>query len=91
VSADDWIVWLMEQFNGQAGFDREPVKAGERTANHMVWTLYTTTSQGHPVDLALTEQGTWTLMVILLSYSDEQVALYHAVFLPIVDSATLIQ
>jgi pimeloyl-ACP methyl ester carboxylesterase len=89
--AREWIVWLMKEFNGRAGFDREPVKAGERKANKMVWTLYKTTSQGRPVDLAFSEQGTWTLMVIMLSFSDERDALFQAVFLPVVDSTALIK
>ena len=90
-SASEWIVWLKKEFNGRTGFDREPIKAGEHKANQMVWTLYKTASRGRPVDLAFTEQGTWTLMVIMMSFSDERDALYQAVFLPVVDSTTLIK
>jgi hypothetical protein len=39
------------------------------------------------VDIALTDSGSSSLIIIMFSHADEHDALYRTVFLPMVDSA----
>jgi pimeloyl-ACP methyl ester carboxylesterase len=89
VSESDWSIWLVTNFNGKRGFDQLAVKQGERQANGLTWSIYKTTSQGHPVDVAFASSGNQTLMILLMSYKDEHDALYNTVFLPILDSTKI--
>jgi hypothetical protein len=67
--------------------DSEPVPAGERQAG-FTWDLYTTTSFGTPVDMALTNDRGTTIIVIFFTHTNERDALYENVFLPVVDSVS---
>jgi pimeloyl-ACP methyl ester carboxylesterase len=84
----DWANWLFNNFQGNKGFDQPAIKYGERPANGLIWSLYTTTALGNPVDIAFARSGNETLMILMLSYKDEHDALYDLVFLPVVDLAT---
>ena len=86
VSESEWLTWLSTNFRGGRGFDQPPVKHDERQANGLIWSIYKTSSQGFPVDIALASSDHQTLMVLLISYKDEHDALYSTVFLPIIDS-----
>ncbi|MEW6093488.1 MAG: alpha/beta fold hydrolase [Chloroflexota bacterium] len=72
-------------FYGRMMLDSEPIPAGERQAG-FTWDLYTTTSFGTPVDMALTNDRGTTIMVIFFTHTNEHDALYENVFLPVVDS-----
>lgn len=72
---------------GYRGLDNAPAEAGVRHANGLTWKLYYATSNDRPVDVAAAEAGRASLIVIMFSHPDERDALYHTVFLPMVDSA----
>ena len=82
-SAAELKDWFSQGAYGYRGLDNAPVKAGQRKA----WTLYTSTSDGRPVDIAIEDQGDTSLVVMMFCNSDERDALYKTVFLPMVDSA----
>ncbi|MCC6297826.1 MAG: alpha/beta fold hydrolase [Anaerolineales bacterium] len=86
VSEAEWTAWLYSNFRGDQGFDRPAEKVGERRANGLVWTIYRTTSLGNPVDMAFAKYRGETIMVLLISHSDEHDALYNTVFMPVIDS-----
>ena len=88
VSEGEWANWLLSNFAGNRGFDRPAIRDDQRRINGLTWTLYKTSSQGNPVDLAFAKSGNETFMVLLISYENEHDALYQAVFLPIIDSVT---
>ncbi len=79
-SVDTWLSFLMENFAGE-GLDSYPLKMSEMEANGMIWGLYETTYRGYHVDLALAQHGFQTMMVAMLSHTDEREALYQTVFL----------
>lgn len=82
----NWVNWLYTNFQGGRGFDQPALKYGERAANGLTWSLYRTTSQGNPVEIAFAKSGGETLMVLMLCYQDEHEALYNLVYLPVLDS-----
>jgi hypothetical protein len=84
-STEEWLQWLTQKFEG-AGLEQAPKSVGERKANGLVWKLYVAEFQGNPVDLALAENGTQTLLVTLVSDSEEHDAMYKAVYLPVIDA-----
>ena len=86
VSESEWTTWLATNFRGGQGFDQPVVKHDERSANNLTWSIYRTTSKGHPVEMAFAKSGNETLMILTISYEEEHDALYNAVFLPIIDS-----
>jgi hypothetical protein len=86
VSEAEWANWLIRNFAGNKGLDQTPVRDDQRQANGLSWTLYKTTSQGNPVDIAFAKYGNETLMVLSISYQSEREAIYQSVFLPIIDS-----
>jgi len=88
VSESEWLTWLSTNFRGTQGFDQPAVKDGERQANGLTWSIYKTSSQGFPVEIALASSGDQMLMILLLSSQDEHDALYETAFLPIIDSTT---
>jgi hypothetical protein len=86
LSADKLKDWFSLGAYGYRGLDTAPINAGQREANGLTWTLYTSTSNGRPVDIAMTDYGNNSLVIILFSHIDEHVALFRNVFLPMVDS-----
>jgi hypothetical protein len=87
VGVDEMQDWLSLKAYGYGGLDDAPVGAGQRTANGLTWNLYTASSDGRPVDLALASFRGRTLVALLFCNSDEHAALYQTVFLPLLDSA----
>ena len=77
---------LSSKLYGYQGFDSAPVQIGVRQANGLEWSLYTTTSYGRPVDLAMADYHGGALVVLLFCHKDEHEALYHTVYLPMIDS-----
>jgi len=88
VTESEWVKFLETNFRTDWGFDQPATRLGERQSNGLLWSIYQTTSHGHPVDIAFTSSDNQTLMVLLISYKDEHEALYNAVFLPVIDSTT---
>ncbi len=88
VPEKNWISWLASNFGGNQGLDQPAVPFDQRQANGLTWSLYKTKSMGYPVDIAFAKSGTQTLMILMISYSDERDALYDTVFLPIIDATT---
>ena len=86
-SVQDLVDYFSSSINGYHGFDAAPAPAGTRQANGRTWTLYYTTSNDRPVDIAATEDGGSSLIIVMFSHPDEHDALYRTVFLPAVDSA----
>lgn len=87
ISVQDLKDYFSSSAYGYRGLDNAPIEAGIRQANGMTWKLYYATSNGRPVDVAATEVGRASLMIIMFSHPDEHDALYRTVFLPMVDSA----
>ncbi len=76
------------QLNGYRGLDGPLMPAGERQTDDFNWQLYTSSSYGRPVDIAMAEDRGWSIVVVQFSNKDEHEALYRTVFLPMIDSAT---
>lgn len=87
LTAEELKDWFSLSIYGYRGLDTAPVKASQREANGLVWTLYTSTSNGRPVDIAMADYKGNSLVVMMFSHIDERDALYQTVFLPMVDSA----
>jgi hypothetical protein len=86
VSSAELRNWISMKAYGYRGLDAAPTQAGSRKANNLNWTLYTSTSYGRPVDIAMADYRGQSLVVMSFSNSDEHDALYQTVFLPMVDS-----
>lgn len=86
VSEAEWLIWLSTNFGGTQGLDETPVKHDERQVNGLTWSIYKTSSQGFPIEIAMTSSKNQTLMILLIGYKNEHDALYNTVFLPILDS-----
>jgi pimeloyl-ACP methyl ester carboxylesterase len=86
----EWLDSLSSKLYGYQGFDAAPVASGIREANGITWDLFTLTSYGRPVDLAMADVagGSESLIVLLFCHTDEHQALYNTLFLPVLDSAT---
>jgi len=79
--------WFSSKLYDYHGLDSAPAATGQRQANGLTWTLYTSTSDGRPVDIAMADYHGRSLVVTLFCSSDEHDALYQTVFLPMIDSA----
>lgn len=82
----DLLNWLSQKAWGYRGLDAAPVWSSQRTANGLDWALYTATSYGRPVDIAMADHSGSSIVVLAFSDIDEHEALFPAVFLPVVDS-----
>lgn len=82
---------IMPQF----GLDAVPESTGTYSTDAFDWTLYNFDySQGNlsvEFDLGLAEVGGKTYLVVLQSLPDEYDALHESVFLPVLDSITLLE
>jgi len=87
ISSSDIEQWFSLEAYGYRGLDSPLIPAGQRQANGLVWKLYKSSSYGRPVDIAMTDDGGWSSVVLLFCNQDEHDALYQTVFLPMVDSA----
>ncbi|MBE0670187.1 MAG: alpha/beta fold hydrolase [Anaerolineales bacterium] len=87
VTIQDLKDYFSSSVYGYRGLDAAPIEAGVREANGKTWRLYYSTSNGHPVDVAATENGRTSIIVTMFSHMDEHDAMYRTVFLPMVDSA----
>jgi pimeloyl-ACP methyl ester carboxylesterase len=77
VPAQDVLQLLVEQLD----IEETPVQVRTVNAGGKTWALYETVSQGTPVDIALSEDGGMTFVVMLLSSEGERDVLYEAVYL----------
>ena len=75
------------QAYGYQGLDSPLTPAGQRTANGFSWKLYTSSSYGRPVDVAMVDDGSSSIVIMQFCNQDEHDALYRTVFLPMIDSA----
>ncbi len=75
------------QAYGYQGLDSPLTPAGQRHANGFNWKLYTSSSYGRPVDIAMVDDGSSSIVIVQFCNQDEHDALYRTVFLPMVDSA----
>jgi pimeloyl-ACP methyl ester carboxylesterase len=87
VTVQELTDYFSSSVYGYRELDSAPAEVGAREANGYRWRLYTSTSNGHPVDLAAAENGFTSLIITMFSHPDEHDALYRTVFLPMVDSA----
>jgi pimeloyl-ACP methyl ester carboxylesterase len=71
---------------GYRGLDSPLIPAGQRQSNGLAWNLYKSSSYGRPVDIAMAQDGGWSIVVLLFCNQDEHEALYQTVFIPMVDS-----
>ena len=78
--------WFSLEAYGYRGLDSPLIPAGQRKANDFTWQLYTSSSYGRPVDIAMADDGGWSIVVLLFCNQDEHDALYQTVFLPMIDS-----
>jgi hypothetical protein len=79
--------WFSLEAYGYRGLDSPLIPAGQRKANGFTWRLYTSSSYGRPVDIAMADDGGWSIVVLLFCNQDEHDALYQTVYLPMIDSA----
>jgi len=86
VSSAELKNWISMKAYGYRGLDSAPLQAGARKTDNLNWTLYTSTSFGRPVDIAMADFRGQSLVILSFSNSDEHDALYKTVFLPMVDS-----
>jgi hypothetical protein len=86
VSSAELKNWISMKAYGYRGLDSAPLQAGARKTDNLNWTLYTSTSFGRPVDIAMADFRGRSLVILSFSNSDEHDALYKTVFLPMVDS-----
>ncbi len=82
LSAGDLLSSITSSFQ----LEEAPEPVGTRQANGLTWSLYSFTSQGFPVEMAITESGGLGIVVLLQSSKDDRDSLYDAVFLPMLDS-----
>jgi pimeloyl-ACP methyl ester carboxylesterase len=75
VPEDEWSAWLITNFQGNQGLDRPAAQKVKRQANGLTWSIYETSSRGHPVDIAFASSGRQTLMILMISHADEHEAL----------------
>lgn len=87
ISIQDLKDYFSSSAYGYRGLDGAPVEAGVRETNGLTWKFYYSTSNGHPVDVAATETGATSMIIVMFSHPDEHDALYRTLFLPMVDSA----
>jgi hypothetical protein len=87
VRSSDLLNWISQKAWGYRGLDGAPIFEDQRRANGLDWTLYKASSYGRPVDMAMTDTGSGSLLVLAFSNIDEHDAIYRTVFLPAVDSA----
>lgn len=73
---------------GYQGLDGPLTLAGERHAHGFDWKLYTSSSYGRPVDVAMVDSGKSSIVIVQFCNKDEHDALYQTVFLPMIDSAS---
>jgi hypothetical protein len=86
-SSENIEKWFSLKAYGYRGLDSPLIPAGQRQANGLAWGLYTSSSYGRPVDIAMADDGGWSIVVLLFCNQDEHDALYQTVFLPMVESA----
>jgi hypothetical protein len=84
---EELVDWFSLSAYGYRGLDSAPAKVGQHQANGFNWSLYVSSSNGRPVDVAMADYGATSLVVVMFSNMDEHEALYNTVFLPMVDSA----
>jgi len=87
VKPDDLTEYFGSVAAGYLGFDSAPVENGQHRENGLDWTLYAGTSDGRPVDMAVTGLRGRSLVLSLISNLDERQALFDTVFLPMLASA----
>ena len=87
LTPEELVDWFSLGAYGYRGLDSPPFQVGQRQANGLTWSLYISSSNGRPVDIAMADYGFNSLVVIMFSNMDEHEALYNTVFLPMVDSA----
>jgi len=85
-SAAELKDWLSSKAYGYRGLDMAPIQTGQRRAHGLTWTLYTSTSYGRPVDIAMADYRGRSLVAVVFCNQDEHEAIYQTVFLPLVDS-----
>jgi pimeloyl-ACP methyl ester carboxylesterase len=83
--AEEFLDWIAHNYQG-VGMTAIPRAVGEREANDLIWKLYVSELRGNPVDLALAESDSLTLLVVLSTRNDERDAMYEAVYLPVIDA-----
>ena len=86
VNSAGLVTWFSTKAYGYRGLDTALIQAGQRQTNDLNWALYTSTSYGRPVDIAMADYKGHSLVVMSFSNSDEHDAIYRTVFLPMVDS-----
>jgi hypothetical protein len=85
-SSQDIESWFSLKAYGYRGLDSPLIPAGTREANGLAWRLYTSSSYGRPVDIAIADDGGWSDVILLFCNQDEHDALYRTVFIPMIDS-----
>lgn len=85
VTADD----LLQLLSGQLGLETAPENTETVEIGNYTWTLYQTEAQDAAVDIALTESEGITIIVVLLSATEEQEMLGESVFLPVLEAVEI--
>ena len=87
ISVQDLKDYFSSSIYGYRGLDGPPTEAGILQMNGLTWKLYFASSNGRPVDIAATEDGGTSVIIIMFTHPDEHDAFYRTLFLPMIESA----
>jgi hypothetical protein len=80
---------LLSILTSQLGLDETPAQSGEyEDVDGDVWRLYSSESQGFPINMGFFEDDNGLFIVILISEGDDTDLLYDTVFVPSLDAMT---
>jgi pimeloyl-ACP methyl ester carboxylesterase len=86
VRSDRVVEFFVSPSSGFLGLDSPPVEIGRMQANDLEWILYSSSSDGRPVDIGVAGFQSRSIILNLISNKDEHEALYQTVFLPMLRS-----
>lgn len=87
ISVQELNEYFSASIYGYRGLDGAPTEAGVLQFNGLTWKLYFSTSNGRPVDIAAAEDGSTSIIIMMITHPDEHDAFYRTLFLPMIESA----
>jgi pimeloyl-ACP methyl ester carboxylesterase len=76
---------LLTQISKQVGLSQPPASVGEQQANGLNWKLYSFSTRGVQIDMAISEKDGLAMILFMQSTAAERDNLYQKVFLPMLD------
>jgi hypothetical protein len=78
ITTDEFLSIIAQQF----GLAEAPASSGQLEGSGFAWTVYAAEVQGYPIDFALAADGERSLVVLMISHTEEHDLLRDAVFVP---------